>query len=602
MLNLIKKKEYREEQRNYIKNRLQTREKSTNEIMKLNIVIEGETMDIKKMRLGDLLVDAGKITEEQLKDALKKQKTSKKKLGEVLVDDNYVTETDIIEVLEFQLGIPHIDLRRYNVDRNAVMLITENLARKYTLIPVKKRDGSLFVAMADPLNIFAVDDVKITTGMDVEIAISPKKQILDLIDIFFNSQDTSSTLDELLQQSMEDSNEDIDQETLNEINNAPVVKLVNSIIRQAVKSKASDIHIEPFEEYIRIRIRVDGELQEIMNPPKHTHSAIVTRIKIMGKMNIAEKRVPQDGRVELKIDNSEVDLRISVLPTVLGEKIVIRLLNRETFLLSKEKLGFIKENLDTFNNLIKNPSGIILVTGPTGSGKTTTLYTVLRELNIINKNIITVEDPVEYKIHGINQVQVNNKAGLTFASGLRSILRQDPDIVMIGEIRDAETAQIAVRAAITGHLVISTVHTNDAPSTVTRLIDMGIEPYLISSSVVGIVAQRLVKKICENCKSEYNPDSSERDLLNIDSNITLYKGKGCNQCYDTGYRGRIGIHEIMDVDKEIKLLIDNRSGINNLRNKSIENGMITLRENCKRLVLNGITTVDELVKVTYNME
>ncbi|WFD11037.1 GspE/PulE family protein [Tepidibacter hydrothermalis] len=557
-------------------------------------------MEYKKIKLGEILISTGKITQEQLEKALKEQKNSKKKLGQILIDNNIITEQDIIEILEFQLGIPHINLDNFVIDEEVPLLISESLARRYELIPIRKEKGKLMVAMVDPLNIFAIDDVKIATNMDIEPCICSQHDILNAIDRSYGKEVAEKAIEDFKRQYEVDNITDLDEEILNDINNAPVVRLVNSIIKQAIKAKASDIHIEPFEENVRIRFRVDGQLQEIMNSAKTTHSAIVTRIKIMGKMDIAEKRVPQDGRIELSIDGKEVDLRISVLPTVFGEKIVIRLLDRSSFLLSKSQLGFTEDNLYRFYKLIENPNGIILITGPTGSGKTTTLYTILRELNQINKNIITVEDPVEYKLHGINQVQVNNKAGLTFANGLRSILRQDPDIVMIGEIRDSETAQIAARAAITGHLVISTMHTNDAPSTITRLIDMGIQPYLISASVVGSIAQRLVRKICTNCKKAYTPSEKEKEILNIVDDTKLYRGEGCPKCYDTGYKGRTSIHEIMNMSKNIRESIDNKEGIDKLRKIAMDEGMIILEDNCKELVLNGITSFEEFMTVAYN--
>ena len=556
----------------------------------------------KKMRLGDLLVSVGKITQEQLTEVLKEQKIFGKKIGELLVEKGYVTELDIIQVLEFQHGIPHIDLDKHYIDPDIPNLINENMARRNVLIPINREGDNLTVAMADPLNLFAIDDIKIATGLEVKPVISTQDNIINAIDQYYGKQSAEEAIEDFKKQYDVDDIEDLDKDILNEINNAPVVRLVNSIVKHAVKAKASDIHIEPFENKVRVRFRIDGELQEIMSPAKSTHSAIITRIKIMGKMNIAERRIPQDGRVETPIDGREVDLRISVLPTVFGEKIVIRLLDRSSFLLSKAQLGFTDINLSRFDGILKNPNGIILVTGPTGSGKTTTLYTVLREFNSIRKNIITVEDPVEYKLEGINQVQVNTKSGLTFAQGLRAILRQDPDIIMIGEIRDAETAQIAVRAAITGHVVISTMHTNDATSTVARLLDMGIEPYLITSSVVGVVNQRLIRKICDNCKTKYTASESEKKILGVNDNITLLKGNGCSKCYNTGYRGRTGIHEIMNMTKEVKALIDSRASIDLIKEIVIKEGMVTLRENCKQLVLNGITTVEELIKITYSLE
>jgi type IV pilus assembly protein PilB len=559
-------------------------------------------MITKNRRLGDLLLENGLISEEQLSYVLQLQKKTGKKLGEILIDEGIIQEKQIIEVLEFQLGIPHMDMEKYYIDPEIPKLISESLARRHMLIPVKKEHGRLVVAMQDPLNIFAVDDVQIATGMEISPVISTRNDILNAIDQYYGKQRAEQAIEEFKKQYQVDSISDLDDETLNEINNAPVVRLVNTIIEQAVKQKASDIHIEPFESFIRVRYRIDGELQEVMTPSKATHSAIITRIKIMGKLDIAEKRLPQDGRVEALIDGREVDLRISVMPTVYGEKIVIRLLDRSGFITSKAQLGFTKENLKLFDKIIMNPNGIILVTGPTGSGKSTTLYAILKELNKVSKNIITVEDPVEYKLEGINQVQVNLKAGLTFASGLRSILRQDPDIVMIGEIRDSETAQIAVRAAITGHLVLSTMHTNDAASTVVRLVDMGIEPYLVASSVVGVVAQRLVRRICENCKTEAAPTEFEKELLGLQGNEKLYKGKGCSVCGNTGYKGRVAVHEIMAVTKPLRELINNRASSDEIKKAIIQQGTITLKENCTQLILDGITTTEELIKVAYSLE
>ncbi|QXM07473.1 GspE/PulE family protein [Crassaminicella indica] len=555
-----------------------------------------------KKRLGDLLIDAGFITKEQINEALKIQRASGKKLGEILIDEGFIQEKKMIEILEFQLGIPHMDLEKYYIDAEIPKLINESLAKRHLLIPVKKENNKLFVAMADPLNIFAMDDVRIATGLEVEPIIATRQDILNAIDYYYGKESAEKAVEDFKNQYSFEDLSDLDETILNEINNAPVVRLVNSIIRQAVKAKASDIHIEPFESNVRVRFRIDGELQEIISPEKSTHSAIVTRIKIMGKMNIAEKRIPQDGRFETTVDGKEIDMRISTLPTVYGEKIVIRLLDRSSFLMSKNQLGFSEKNLEIFDKIIKSPNGIILVTGPTGSGKTTTLYTILRELNQINKNIITVEDPVEYSLNGINQVQVNTKANLTFANALRSILRQDPDIIMIGEIRDSETAQIAVRAAITGHLVLSTMHTNDSPSTVARLMDMGIAPYLVSSSVIGVISQRLVRKICPECKQSYVPNEIEKKILNISDETLLYKGKGCNYCNGSGYKGRTAIHEIMLVNKDLRLHIDKGESIDILRQSAINQGMIPLKENSFKLVLEGITTVDELNRVSYNLD
>ena len=561
-------------------------------------------MEQKNKRLGDILVDANVITEDQLQYALKVQKTTGKKLGEVLTDEDIVTEEEIIQVLAFQLGIPHMDIKKFFISPEVPKLIDEKLARRHNIIPIAKSEDTITLAMSDPLNIFAIDDVNMMTGLEVKPVISVKEDIESAIDSYYESETAERAMEEFKENYDLDDLSSLDEEMLSDINNAPVVKLVNSIIKQAAKSKASDIHIEPFEDRVRVRFRIDGDLQEIMTPAKETHSAIVTRIKIMAKMDIVEKRAPQDGRIETNLDGKEIDMRISVLPTSFGEKVVIRLLDRSNFLYTKKQLGFTEENLNRFDQVIKNPNGIILVTGPTGSGKSTTLYTVLKELNEISKNIITVEDPVEYQLDGVNQVSVNPKVGLTFASGMRSILRQDPDIIMIGEIRDGETAKIAIRASITGHLVLSTMHTNDTSATVARLVDMDVAPYLISSSVVGVTAQRLVKKICLNCKEEFRADEQQKDILGIDKNeeIKLYRGKGCNLCSNTGYKGRMGIHEIMIVDKEIRNLISEGSTIDTLREINIKKGMTTLRQNAIELTLAGTTTVEEVVRVAYSLE
>lgn len=555
-----------------------------------------------KKGLGEILIKAGLITEEQLELALQRQKSSGIKLGELLIAEKTITEKQLVEALEYQLRIPCIDFAAITVDPEVARLINESLARRHMLIPVLKEDNQLTVAMVDPLNIYALDDVNIATGLVVKPALALRNQILSAIDHFYGNESAEKAVEDFAKEfGLEQINE-IEDNVLNEVNNAPVVRLVDSIIQHAIRTKASDIHIEPFEKNIRVRFRIDGDLQEIMTSAKTAHSAIITRIKILGRMDIAEKRIPQDGRVEMHFENKDVDLRISVLPTVYGEKVVIRLLDRGSVILTKSQLGFSDENINMFDKIIKSPNGIILVTGPTGSGKTTTLYAVLRELNKINSNIITVEDPVEYRLDGVNQVQVNVKAGLTFANGLRSILRQDPDIIMIGEIRDSETAEIAVRAAITGHLVLSTMHTNDSASTVSRLTDMGIEPYLVSSSVVGVVAQRLVRKICSNCRIEYNPSHAEMDLLNVRDDAVLYKGEGCSVCNHTGYKGRTSIHEILLMNREIREIVDHKGTIDEIRLAAAKHGTITLQESCINLVKKGITTTDELLKVTYSLE
>ncbi len=557
----------------------------------------------RRRRLGDMLLEAQKISSEQLSAALDVQKSTGKKLGEVLISEGFISQEDIIKLLETQLGIPRMDMRRFLIDQKSVKLVPENIARKHELIAVQNDGVFITVAMSDPLNYFALDDVKMASGMDVKPVIATRDDILASIERYYGGRAAERAVADFKKEYrlLEKEAETI-KET--DVSSAPTVRLVTSIIEQAARIGASDIHIEAFEKEVRVRFRVDGVLQEMMRMSKQTLPAIVTRIKILSEMNIAEKRLPQDGRIETQVDGKDIDLRVSTLPTIYGEKIVIRLLNKSSFLYSKEELGLSGEDINKFNRIVSNPYGIILVTGPTGSGKSTTLYSILTDLNDSKKNIITVEDPVEYTISGINQVQVNVKAGLTFANGLRSILRQDPNIIMIGEIRDGETAEIAVRSSLTGHLVLTTLHTNDAPGAVTRLVDMGVEPFLVSSSLIGVIAQRLVRKICTSCKEEYNADEWERRLLmynyNMDENLVLHRGKGCQYCGGSGYKGRIAIFEIMPITKKHRALIDKKCTTDEIREYAVkEEGMTTLRENAIKLVLEGITSTEELMRVTY---
>jgi type IV pilus assembly protein PilB len=555
----------------------------------------------KLKRLGDILIEAGLITEENLSEILKLQRTTNKRLGELLISEGIVTEKQIIEVLEYQLGISHVVLSKVFIESDIPRLIPEAVARRYVLIPIARAQDTITVAMSDPLNIYAHDDILIATGLKIIPVLASPIEIINAIDLHYGKQRAEKAIEEFKNEYTVEMVNDMDEEDMANINSAPIVKLVNGIITQAVKSRASDIHIEPYETFLRVRYRVDGELIEIMTPSRAAQSAIVTRIKIMAKLDISEKRLPQDGRIELNIDGRDIDLRISTLPTVYGEKVVMRLLDRSNFITSKRMIGLSDKNLEMFDSILKNTNGIILLTGPTGSGKSTTLYSALVELNKVNRNIVTVEDPVEYKLTGVNQVQVNQKAGLTFASGLRSILRQDPDVIMIGEIRDAETAQIAVRSAITGHLVLSTIHTNDAPSTISRIVDMGIEPFLVANSVVGIIAQRLVRKICDNCRVEYVPDEDEKTYL-IEKDKKVFKGTGCKFCNGTGYTGRTAIHEVMVITKEIRNMINKGQSVDELRDMSRMQGTTSLKESCLDLVHSGITSVEELVKVTFNLD
>lgn len=559
-------------------------------------------MVVKIQKLGDVLVEAELITAEQLKEALELEKQKNLPLGKVLTGLGYITEAQLFKTLEYVLRVPYVDLTNTVIDQNAVMTITENLALKHMAIPIKLENNVLTVALSDPLNYIALDEFRTVTGLSIKECMSSETDIKNAIDKFFSNEGAKKAVEELKKEYNFSELTGLAEQSSSEVSNAPVVRLVNSIIMQAIKAHASDIHIEPSEDEMIVRFRIDGELQEVLKSSMSAYSSVVTRIKIIGGMDIAEKRIPQDGRVEMTIDSFTIDLRLSILPTVYGEKIVIRLLGQMGIEPTKANLGFTSENLALFDKIIQSPNGIMLVSGPTGSGKSTTLYAILKELNRPNVNIITVEDPVEYKLKGINQVQVNNKAGLSFANGLRSILRQDPDIIMIGEIRDTETAEIAIRASITGHLVLSTIHTNDSASSISRLVDMGIEPYLLSSSVVGVVAQRLVKKICPRCKRAYRPDHSEMMMVRLKEPRELYKGEGCPACNFTGYQGRTAIHEVLVVTREIRELIDRRATADQIRQISSRAGTKSLRESCTQLVLDGVTTTQELLRVTYSVD
>jgi len=509
-----------------------------------------------------------------------------------------------MELPDSRLGIPRVKLDKYIIDPEVTRTVPETLARKYNIIPIEKNDTILTVAMSDPMNIFAIDEIKLYSGMQVRPAVASEGDIRAAIEYYYGKQTAEKAIEDFKKEYKVEDGITLDGKLMEQINNAPIVRLVNSIIEQAVASRASDIHIEPGETRLRIRFRIDGELREIMSPSMQTHEAVVARIKIMSNLNIAERRLPQDGRVEMEIAGENLDLRISILPTVYGEKVVIRLLDRKSFLMSKNQLGFTEDNIKKYEQLLKRPYGIILVTGPTGSGKTTTLYAALREINSPSVNIITLEDPVEYRLEGINQLQVNPKIGLTFAGGLRAILRQDPNIIMVGEIRDEETASLAVRAAITGHLVLSTLHTNDAASSVIRLLDMGVEPYLAASAMVGVIAQRLVRKICPDCKIRYRASEQELKMLGFDSEsgLELYRGRGCSSCNKTGYRGRTAVNEIMVITRKHRELITQRVSTDKLAEISKQQGMKTLKENCIELVTGGITTPEEMLKAVYTQD
>lgn len=553
------------------------------------------------VRLGDLLVKSGKITRSKLMEVLELQKVKKKKIGELIVDEGILSEAEIIEVLKEQLGIDMVILSAIDINDRAVSMVNEALCKKYDIFPFNVQDGIIKVAVSDPLNIFAIDDVEINTGLRVIPYIATKDEIRNATDRYYSERSVENAINEINKTVAVTSSRMEEIDKMDDVKNAPTVKLVDSLLKNAIEQRASDIHIEPYEKFIRVRFRVDGVLKEISTLSIDVLSGIVTRIKILADLNIAERRIPQDGRIVTNINNKNIDMRLSILPLITGEKVVIRILDRSNYKVGRERLGMSQEDLQKLDEIISSPHGIVLVTGPTGSGKSTTLYTVLSELNNSEKNIVTVEDPVEYSLEGINQINVNSKVGLTFASGLRSILRQDPDIVMIGEMRDSETAEIGIRAAITGHLVLSTLHTNDAPSSVIRLVDMGIEPFMVATALKGVIAQRLVRKICPHCKEEHVADAAEKKLLGISEkeHVIHYKGKGCSACNHTGYVGRMGVYEIMNIDRDIKDLILKTSNSDTIKDLAIKKGMKTLAVSARELVLGGQTTLDEMMKIVF---
>lgn len=564
----------------------------------------------KKVKLGSLLVSKNVITSEQLEQALSEQKTRKLMLGETIIALGFANQRQINEALCESLGIDFVDMRAVDVPDEVFNLLDESVMRKDLIVPLNFENGDinmLRLAMADPTNIYAMDDVNIITGKQVIPCLADASAIKAFLDRKLSSKEAQSIVDKYKkEQELQINEEELNKEKNRQadIESAPIVLLINNLIEAAVRNRASDIHIEPCKDKIRVRYRIDGSLKEILSYDNSLLGAIITRIKIISGMDISEKRIPQDGRITMLVDNKEYDIRVSSLPTVYGEKVVMRIAAKEGFNKDKSKLGLGPKDLETFNEILKNSHGIILVTGPTGSGKSTTLYTALSELNTSDVNIITVEDPVEANIDGINQVQVNTKANLSFANALRSILRQDPDIIMIGEIRDAETAQIAVRASITGHLVVSTLHTNSTASSVTRLQDMGIENFMIADSLVGIIAQRLVRKLC-SCKVDRFATPQEKKMLGIEDEIREVKiceAKGCKLCNNTGYYGRTGIYEVMPITTNIKRLISNKADVDKINEEAIREGMTTLKDAARQAVLSKVTSIAEMIKVTYETD
>jgi type IV pilus assembly protein PilB len=565
------------------------------------------------LKLGELLTKAKLISPQQLERALEEQKQNGGRVGEHLVRLGFVTEEDILDCLSQQYGVPSINLRHFDIDESIIRLIPADVARKYQFIPVSKTGATLTVAMSDPTNVFAMDDITFITGYRVEPVVASEEALREAIDKYYGTthalelkkvMEDLSTVEEASLEVLEEEDEldvhDLEQSA----DEAPVVRLVNLILTDALKRGASDIHVEPYEKSYRVRFRIDGVLYEIMNPPMKLKEAIASRLKILAKLDIAEKRLPQDGRIKIKMKYQgklkELDYRVSTLPTLHGEKIVMRLLDKDNLMLDMTKLGFEKTSLKWFEEAIFQPYGMVLVTGPTGSGKTNTLYSALSRVNTPEVNIMTAEDPVEFQLPGINQVQMKETIGLNFAASLRSFLRQDPNIILVGEIRDFETAEIAIKAALTGHLVLSTLHTNDAPSTINRLMNMGIEPFLVATSVNLIVAQRLIRRVCQKCKQP--EDVPVQALLNVGfseaeaPNIQLYKGRGCDACNQRGYKGRVALFEVMRVTEDMRELILSGASAVELRRKALEEGMIGLRHSGLQKIRDGVTTIEEVVR------
>ena len=550
-------------------------------------------------QLGALLLERNLVNREQLEAALDEQARTRKSLGRVLIDHGVVGEDDLVATLAAQIGLEFVELADEQIDPTAVATVSAALARRYQALPIRWEETRLVVAMADPSNVFALDDIRTITGAEVRTVVATRTAILDAID---RHHRLDGEVEDISAQAAAESTDDDDLSRVKEVvEDAPIVKLVNLLITQAVQERASDIHIEPTERDVRIRYRIDGVLHEKMRSPKNIQSGLISRLKIMADINIAERRIPQDGRVSVRLGEKQVDLRVATLPTVYGEKVVMRILDKSTALLKLSDLGFLEQNYIRFEQSFRKPYGMILVTGPTGSGKSTTLYATLNIVNDAARNIITVEDPVEYRLPGINQCQVNVKAGMTFAAALRSILRSDPDIVLVGEIRDRETATIAIEAALTGHLVLSTLHTNDAATTPTRLVEMGVEPFLVSSALDCVVAQRLARKLCDRCKEPYVPAEGELHTAGwteFEGDIPeLYRPVGCQYCGRTGYHGRFAIHEVMNVTEDIERLIVDRGHSEDIKKVAVAQGMLTLRQAGLAQVRAGITSIEEVLRV-----
>ena len=561
-------------------------------------------------RLGDMLLAVEAINEEQLNKALEIQrKTTGKKLGEILIEQGFATQRQVYKALERQLGVEFVDLLSVEIPKEMTQLVPRSLAKKYDVVPVKSNGDVLFLAMADPLNFVATEAIHMATRKKIVAMLATPEALTRTINDAYGSESAEKALQDLKNDEAAETTDFQDIAAANIIgadseNAAPTIRLVNSFLEYAVHQNVSDIHLEPREAAMAVRMRIDGVLRHVFTVPRNTQSAVIARIKVMGNMNIAEHKIPLDGRSNVRIGEKDVDLRISTLPTVYGEKVVIRLLNKSSSLLNTKGIGLVGKNLQKFNALLENSNGVILIVGPTGSGKSSSMYTMIGKLNTEQVNLVTLEDPVEYNFDGVNQVQINEKTGMTFASGLRSILRQDPDIIAVGEIRDGETADIAMRAAITGHLVLSTLHTNDAPSTIDRLLDMGVETFLISSALKGIISQRLVRRICPNCRTEYSASAEEQAMLKLPyvPGRKFYRGRGCSQCFNTGYRGRTAVFEILTLTAAIKQGIADNVPHSRLQELIHESDFEPLITDCVRLVLNGTTTVEEAYRTVNSTD
>ena len=560
-------------------------------------------------RLGELLLAAGTITQEELEKGLALQKTQKGRLGEVLIANGIITEDQLIEALQMQLGIEYVDLSKINIPTELASVVPKNIAKQYSVVPVRVKKDELYLAMSDPLNFYAIEEVRKAVRKKVVPMVAHSASVERAIQVLYGNEGAAKAIEEMKREAAAGNQNDapaqdsafVANQIDDSVNSAPTIRLVNSIIERAINERASDIHLEPRENEMVVRMRIDGLMRTILTVPKDLQSSVISRIKIMSGLDISERRIPQDGRFNVRVRDKNIDLRISTLPTVYAEKIVARLLDKSGGNITKEKIGLTGHDEEMFDKMIKCRSGVLLIVGPTGSGKSTTMYAMIGELNTPEVNMVTLEDPVEYNIDGVNQVPINEKTGMTFANGLRAILRQDPDIIGVGEIRDGETAEIAMRSAITGHVVISTIHTNDAIGTIERLENIGVEPYLVASALRGVISQRLMRRICPQCRKAYTPDDGELLELGLqpEEGLEFYRGAGCPACFDTGYRGRIAVFEMLDVNSRVRRLIAEGASRPEIEAelKKPENGFVSLRENAMRLVREGVTTTTELLRV-----